>query len=90
MISSLALVPSLYTGLRLKRVAKPKRRRQTLTAPQGVFIRWTGMDYWTTGMDYWTTGMDYWNTGMDYWNCYLSHKMLVKGGGGGSTASCAY
>ena len=31
-------------------------------------------------MDHWTTGMDYWNTGMDYWNCYLSHKMLVKGG----------
>ena len=49
------------------------------------------MDHWTTGMDYWNTGMDYWNTGMDYWNCYLSHKMLVKGGeAGGSTASCAY
>ena len=55
------------------------------TNNMGVFIRWTGMDYWTTGMDYWNTGMDYWNTGMDYWNMpitslkYHTHSYTAKG-----------
>ena len=33
----------------------------------GVWIQWTGVEYWTTGLLYWTGLLDWTTTGLDYW-----------------------
>ena len=36
----------------------------------GVWIQWTGVEYWTTGLLYWTGLLD-WTTGLDYYRTGL-------------------